>query len=41
MIAEVKHFVGYSQETNRGLPSDDDIASLPLRAHLTITSSVT
>jgi hypothetical protein len=40
MIAEVKHFVGYSQETNRGLPSDDT-ASLPLRAHLTITSSVT
>ncbi len=27
MIAEVKHFVAYSQETNRGLPSDDNIVS--------------
>jgi beta-glucosidase len=27
MIAEVKHFVAYSQETNRGKPSDDNIVS--------------
>ena len=27
MIAEVKHFTAYSQETNRGLPSDDNIVS--------------
>ena len=27
LIAEVKHFTAYSQETNRGLPSDDGIVS--------------